>query len=151
VTARAVKLKVFASVPKDCSFWLEDDSWNGVCEELLLTLRGSSFEDAKAKMEAELQAHIESILRNILERGLPDKRPCEVDTPIRNSDPADAQFLRSPSPPGWPRCPRRIRRSDVFCLRHGGRAPFVARRKAVLWRVFIIVAVDLRRSPVLMI
>jgi hypothetical protein len=63
MTARAVKLKVFASVPKDCSFWLEDDGWNGVCEELSLTVRGSSFEDAKTKMEAELQAHIETILR----------------------------------------------------------------------------------------
>src|SRR5207248_9600983 len=56
MTARAVKLKVFASVPKDCSFWLEDDGWNGVCEELSVTVRGSSFEDAKTKMEAALQA-----------------------------------------------------------------------------------------------
>ena len=63
MTARAVKLKVFASVPKDCSFWLEDDGWNGVCEELSLAVRGGSFEDAKTKMEAELQEHIESILR----------------------------------------------------------------------------------------
>jgi predicted RNase H-like HicB family nuclease len=63
--ARAVKLKVFASIPKDCSFWLEDDGWNGVCEELSLTVRGSSFEDAKTKMEAALQAHIESILRKL--------------------------------------------------------------------------------------
>jgi predicted RNase H-like HicB family nuclease len=63
MTARAVKLKVFASVPKDCSFWPEDNGWNGVCEELSLTVRGSSFEDAKTKMEAELQAHIETILR----------------------------------------------------------------------------------------
>jgi hypothetical protein len=63
MTARAVKLKVFASVSKDCSFWLEDDGWNGVCEELSITVRGSSFEDAKTKMEAELQAHIESVLR----------------------------------------------------------------------------------------
>src|ERR1700693_2557695 len=47
MTARAVKLKVFASVPKDCSFWLGEDGWNGVCEELSLTVRGSSFEDAK--------------------------------------------------------------------------------------------------------
>ena len=52
MTSRAVKLKVFASVPKDCSFWLEDDGWNGVCDELSLTVRGSSFEDAKTKMEA---------------------------------------------------------------------------------------------------
>jgi hypothetical protein len=63
MTAHAVKLKGVAGVPKDCSFWLEDDGWNGVCEELSLTVRGSSFEDAKTKMEAELQAQIESILR----------------------------------------------------------------------------------------
>jgi hypothetical protein len=35
---------------------------DGVCEELLLTVRGSSFEDAKRKMEAALQAHIERVL-----------------------------------------------------------------------------------------
>ena len=63
MTAHAVKLKVVAGVPKDCGFWPEDDSWNGVCEELSLTVRGSSFEDAKRKMEAALQAHIESVLR----------------------------------------------------------------------------------------
>ena len=63
MTAHAVKLKVSANVPKDCSFWTEDDGWNGVCEELSLTVRGSSFEDAKRKMEAALQAHIESVLR----------------------------------------------------------------------------------------
>ena len=63
MTAHAVTLKVSANVPKDCSFWPEDDSWNGVCEELSLTVRGSSFEDAKRNMEAALQAHIESVLR----------------------------------------------------------------------------------------
>jgi hypothetical protein len=63
MTAHAVKLKVIAGVPKDCSFWLEDDGWNGVCEELSVTVRGSSFEDAKRKMEAALQAYIESALR----------------------------------------------------------------------------------------
>ena len=63
MTAHAVKLKVIASVPKDCSFWLEDDGWNGVCEELSLTVRGSSFEDAKTKMETALQAQIERVLR----------------------------------------------------------------------------------------
>ena len=31
-------------------------------EELSLNVRGSSFEDAKTKMEAALQAHIETIL-----------------------------------------------------------------------------------------
>ena len=63
MTAHAVKLKVIAGVPKECSFWLEDDGWNGVCEELSVTVRGSSFEAAKTKMEAALQAHIESVLR----------------------------------------------------------------------------------------
>ena len=63
MTAQAIKLKVTASVPKDCIFQLEDDGWNGVCEELSVTVRGSSFEDAKRKMEAALQAQIERVLR----------------------------------------------------------------------------------------
>ena len=63
MTSHAVKLKVIAGVPKDCSFWLEDDGWNGVCEDLSVKVRGSSFEDAKTKMEAALQTHIESVLR----------------------------------------------------------------------------------------
>lgn len=61
--AHAVKLKVSANIPTDCSFWLEGDGWNGVCEELSITVHGSSFEDAKRKIEAALQAHIESVLR----------------------------------------------------------------------------------------
>jgi predicted RNase H-like HicB family nuclease len=69
MTAHAVTLKVSANVPKDCSFWPEDDSWNGICEELSLTVRGSSFEDAKRKMEAALQAHIESVLRKHSKKG----------------------------------------------------------------------------------
>jgi predicted RNase H-like HicB family nuclease len=63
MTSQAIKLKVTASVPKDCIFQLEDDGWNGVCEELSATVRGSSLEDAKRKMEAALQAHIETVLR----------------------------------------------------------------------------------------
>jgi predicted RNase H-like HicB family nuclease len=63
MTSQANKLMVTASIPKDCIFQLEDDGWNGVCEELSVTVRGSSFEDAKRKMEAALQAHIESVLR----------------------------------------------------------------------------------------
>ena len=63
MTAHTLKLKVSANVPRDCSFWLEDDGWNGVCEELSVNVRGSSFEDAKRKMEAALQAHIEIVLR----------------------------------------------------------------------------------------
>jgi predicted RNase H-like HicB family nuclease len=62
MTGHLVTLKVSANVPQDCSFWPDDDSWNGVCEELSLTVRGSSFEDAKRKMEAALQAYIECVL-----------------------------------------------------------------------------------------
>ncbi len=69
MTAHAVKLKVSANVPKDCSFRPEDDGWNGVCEELSLTVRGSSFEDAKRKMEAALQAHIEDVLKHSRKSG----------------------------------------------------------------------------------
>ena len=63
MAAREVKLKVIAALPKDCSFCLEHGVWNGVCEELAVMVQGSSFEDAKRKMEAALQAHIESALR----------------------------------------------------------------------------------------
>ena len=63
MTGHVVKLKVIAGVPEDCSFWLENDGWNGVCEELSVSVRGTSFENAKTKMQADLQAHIESVLR----------------------------------------------------------------------------------------
>jgi predicted RNase H-like HicB family nuclease len=54
---------VTAGIPKDCSFQLDDDGWNGVCEELSVTVLGSSFEDAKRRMEVALQDHIENVLR----------------------------------------------------------------------------------------
>jgi hypothetical protein len=63
MTAYAVKLKVVAGVPNDCSFWTENDGWKGACKEPSITVRGSSFEDAKRKMEAALLAHIEGVLR----------------------------------------------------------------------------------------
>jgi hypothetical protein len=73
--AHPVNLMVIAGVAKDCTFCLQHDSWNGVREELAVTVRGSSFEDAKRKMEAELQAHIESACVSIpgqVERRLPE-------------------------------------------------------------------------------
>ena len=59
----AVKLQVQAKVPKDCIFWFEADGWTGICEDLSITVQGSSFEDAKRAMEAALQEHVEIILR----------------------------------------------------------------------------------------
>jgi predicted RNase H-like HicB family nuclease len=55
--------KVEAKVPKDCIFLLEADGWKGICERLSVTVQGSSFEDAKRAMEATLQEHIETLLR----------------------------------------------------------------------------------------
>ena len=64
-----VSLPVIAGVSLDCSFWPEDDGWSGVCENLMVIVRGSSFEDAKKHMETALQEHIEGILREQLGRG----------------------------------------------------------------------------------
>jgi predicted RNase H-like HicB family nuclease len=66
--SEAVSLPVIAGVPLDCSFWLEDDGWSGVCERLSVIVRGGSFEDAKKNMEAALQDHIERVLREHLGR-----------------------------------------------------------------------------------
>jgi predicted RNase H-like HicB family nuclease len=63
MTSHVVKLQVTASIPIDCDFWSEDDGWKGLCKSPSVTVRGSSFEDAKKNMAAELQAHIERILR----------------------------------------------------------------------------------------
>jgi hypothetical protein len=66
MTAHLISLQLVAGVPLDCNFWLEDDGWTGVCERLSVTVRGSSFEDAKKNLEASLQEQIERILREYL-------------------------------------------------------------------------------------
>jgi hypothetical protein len=63
MTAQIVSLQVTASVPIDCDFWSEGDGWKGLCKGASVTVHGTSFEDAKKNMATELQAHIESILR----------------------------------------------------------------------------------------
>lgn len=63
MTAQIVSLPVIASIPIDCDFWSEDDGWKGLCKSASVTVRGSSFEDAKKNMATELQAHVERILR----------------------------------------------------------------------------------------
>jgi hypothetical protein len=63
MTSQIVNLPVTASIPIDCDFWSEDDGWKGLCKSPPVTVRGSSFEDAKKNMAAELQAQIETILR----------------------------------------------------------------------------------------
>ncbi|MGH9505088.1 MAG: hypothetical protein ACRD20_19715 [Terriglobales bacterium] len=63
MTSRAVKMKVTASIVRDCTFWVEDDGWAGRCEELSISVRSNSFENVKREMEAALQVSIEKALR----------------------------------------------------------------------------------------
>jgi hypothetical protein len=70
MTSPVVNLQVTASIPIDCDFWPEDDCWKGLCKGLPVTVRGSSFEDAKKNMAAELQADIERILREHPPKGI---------------------------------------------------------------------------------
>jgi hypothetical protein len=63
MNTHAVKLQVEAKVPKQCIFWLEADGWTGICQELSITVQGSSFEGVKRTMEAALREHIETVLR----------------------------------------------------------------------------------------
>jgi hypothetical protein len=62
MTSQVVKLEVSASIPIECEFWSEDDGWKGLSRSPSVTVRGSSFEDAKKNMASELQAQIEGIL-----------------------------------------------------------------------------------------
>jgi hypothetical protein len=63
MTSQVVNLEVTASIPVACDFWSEDDGWKGLCKSPSVTVRGSSFEDAKKNMATELQTHIQRILR----------------------------------------------------------------------------------------
>jgi predicted RNase H-like HicB family nuclease len=63
MTSEVVNLEVITSIPIDCDFWSEDYGWKGRCKSLPVTVRGSSFEDAKKNMAGELQVYIEKILR----------------------------------------------------------------------------------------
>jgi hypothetical protein len=63
MTSQIVNLQVTANIPIGCDFWSEDDGWKGLCKSPSVTVRGSSFEDAKKNMATELQAEIERILR----------------------------------------------------------------------------------------
>ncbi len=64
--SQAVNLQVTASVPIDCEFWPEEDGWKGLCKKPSVTVRGSSFEDAKKNMATELQVHMRESCVSIL-------------------------------------------------------------------------------------
>ena len=63
MSSQVVNLQVIASIPIACDFWSEDNGWKGLCKSPSITVRGSSFEDAKKNMATELQTHIQRILR----------------------------------------------------------------------------------------
>jgi hypothetical protein len=63
MASEVVTLEVMATIPIECDFWSQDDGWQGLCKSLPLTVRGSSFEDAKKNMAGELQVYIEKLLR----------------------------------------------------------------------------------------
>ena len=63
MASEVVNIEVTASIPIDCDFWSEDDVWKGKCKSLSVTVRGSSFEDAKKNMAVELRVRIGRILR----------------------------------------------------------------------------------------
>ena len=62
MSTQAVSLKVVASLPVDCRFWMEDDGWNGQCDRFSVYVRAGNFEEAKRKMESALEAHITAVL-----------------------------------------------------------------------------------------
>jgi hypothetical protein len=62
MSGQAITLRVIASVPVDCRFWMEDDGWNGQCERFAIYVRATQFEEIKRKMESALEAHIFSLL-----------------------------------------------------------------------------------------
>jgi hypothetical protein len=63
MASQVVNLRVIASVPIDCDFWSEEDGWKGLSKNPSVMVSGSSFEDAKKNMAAELQTQIEILLR----------------------------------------------------------------------------------------
>jgi hypothetical protein len=65
MSGQAIALKVIASVPIDCRFWMEDDGWNGQCERFLIHVRAPHFEEIKRRMESALEAHISSVLDQV--------------------------------------------------------------------------------------
>jgi hypothetical protein len=62
MAGQAIALKVIASVPVDCRFWMEDDGWNGQCERFLIHVHAPHFEEIKRRMESALEAHITALL-----------------------------------------------------------------------------------------
>ena len=69
----AVTLRVMPFLRIECKFWLTDDGWNGVCEQLSIDVQAGSFEHAKSEMEIALGKHLESLLHKSKLRCSPER------------------------------------------------------------------------------
>jgi hypothetical protein len=56
------KLRVVPCLSVECRFWLEDSGWNGVVDQVGISVRADSFEQAKNDMELALGKLVESVL-----------------------------------------------------------------------------------------
>lgn len=62
--SHSVKMLVIAPVPFQCEFQPHTEGWMAECHEPPLQVQGNSFEEAKRNMEAALQSHVASVLRD---------------------------------------------------------------------------------------
>jgi hypothetical protein len=69
------------SIPIECELWSEDDGWEGLSRNPAVTVRGSSFEDAKKNMPTEYKPRSKKSYVTILRRvrgELPENLYCNV-------------------------------------------------------------------------
>jgi hypothetical protein len=64
MATHVVSVPVAAPIEIECKFWIEQGTWHGTLESLHIAVSGSSFEDAKNKMQAALQDRFEILLRS---------------------------------------------------------------------------------------
>jgi hypothetical protein len=62
MSPHAVNLRVIAPVAVECKFWAENDGWIGTAEQMGITVRRGTFEEAKRSMETALAQYFESSL-----------------------------------------------------------------------------------------
>jgi hypothetical protein len=51
MSPRAVNLRVIAPVAVECKFWTANDGWTGTAEQMGISVRSGTFEEAKRSME----------------------------------------------------------------------------------------------------
>jgi hypothetical protein len=63
MSGHSVMLSIVPSFSVECKFWLQDDGWNGTAEDFSISVRASSFEQAKNELESALGKYVENVLR----------------------------------------------------------------------------------------